>query len=229
MAFLHQSVVTVVSCLGGFLTRLTTAAGDSSYSQRPKSAGFVQVASYQIVATVFFLKDDLELLSCLRKSLQQDNLQYHDETVKLETTVASLSILEEKKKCRRKKQGCIYKVPKADPSQDGKSLFWTRKSLTMLISRKQLRISRTSLITWLLSWKPGFQSATRLWSPSQSCTHTIYLMTWCQITMVMMRSLHWRDTFVHLHWTVVRPRLVVSQTLTVMWHRRAPCCSIVNM
>ena len=104
------------------------------------------------MATVFFLKDCLELLSYLCKSLQWNN---YDATVKLEATVASLSK-------RKENNGVAFmkfqkQIP-ADPPQDGNSLFLDQEITDTAHQRAAAQDIRkniiASMIARLETWFP---------------------------------------------------------------------------
>lgn len=145
----HLAVVSLVSCLPGLFCCLTTAANDNSYSQKAKCVGLLKkMATYQFIATCYFLKDCLELLSYLCKSLQRDSLQYHEAEVKVSATVSSLQGL-------KTKHGAAFtsfeqQVPK-DPPVEGNSFFLDQEITDNSQLRERFANVRDKFIDALLS------------------------------------------------------------------------------
>ena len=116
----------------GLLTCLTTEI--TGYSQKAKCAVFCfkKLATYRFLAAIF-LRDSLELLSYLCKSLQRDDLQYPDATVKLEATVASLLALKESDGTSLSK--FMKQLPDKPPGS-GKTMFFDHE-ITDTVTQRQ--------------------------------------------------------------------------------------------
>lgn len=153
----HLAVVALVSCMAGLLTCLTTAANDNRYSQKAKCAGFLKkLATYQFIATCYFLKDCMELLSFLCKALQRDNLQYHDADVKLKATVASLQSLQDNDGISLSQ---FKKLVCNDPPENGKTVIFDQEITDNGQERDRFQSVRVNFINNLVSqlnaWFPA--------------------------------------------------------------------------
>ncbi|XP_070550279.1 zinc finger protein 862-like [Ptychodera flava] len=138
----HKSVASIISCLDSLLTCFQSLAATNV-----KAAGFVkQMACFKFLATAYFLKDALEILSKLCESLQKPNLIFAQVQQKLNSYIVALQGLKTNAGSGTAFQEFLRQLPSVNAPESGFSSFMSHQIKDTEHERKLFEATREEFI-----------------------------------------------------------------------------------